>query len=126
MYTVSRELSERLHELSGWEDQTWWHVYEWDLNTKRTGEQTVETSSAIHYEDAREHVICPAYDSGYLLRNLPQPTVVEMAEDSWVADIYGEGHENGYIDTNNLGLYADNPEDALCKLAIKLFEEGVI
>lgn len=58
--------------------------------------------------------VAPIYDAGYLLRKL-KPVVLEWDGEVCVA-----------VTNFCSSRLCENPEDALCSLAIKLFEEGVL
>jgi hypothetical protein len=70
-----------------------------------------------------------AYDLGYLLRKLPmwngttrltlQP-VVGSINDRWDASY---DYQDGSSEHDN---FADTPEDAVCKLCIELFKQGIL
>lgn len=114
--TASLDLSKTLYELSGW----------WPEN--------------IPVADDEGHVqelSFPPYDTGYLLRKLPRQETKQhdSTEDfyslliTWEPEI--EKWKAGYKrDTDNYWQLhksvADTPEDALAKLAIQLFKEGIL
>lgn len=99
---ASLELSKKLYELSGWGDY---------------GNDPIEK-----WLDYTDDWSVPAYDCGYLLRKLPKFCRVWLRDESplWIATHGAGGSEHGTT------AYMDTPEDALCKLAIKLFEERVL
>lgn len=81
----------------------------------------------VNWREERFKPWVPAYSLGYLLRKLPQTAVVSMQD--------GNGNVNGYYaDSYKLldrkqepkRFEADTPEDAACKLLIKLIQEGVV
>lgn len=98
---ASLELSKKLYELSGWEDKS------------KGGHR--------HTPDA------PHYDAGCLLRKLSSQ-IDESYEYLSIRKLKGAGDGQQYSAGYGKGyrFRADSPEDALCKLAIKLFEEGVL
>lgn len=96
MNTASLELCKELYELSGWE-----------------GEEDVYRQAEPGEED--ENVVCPAYSAGYLLRKLPKDETT-----------YGFKLGKWYAQYQAAPVFADTPEDALCKLAIELFKQGVL
>jgi hypothetical protein len=104
------ELCKELYELSNWGDCELRH----DI---RGSEPMV-----LHGHIAAPGCT-PAYGLGYLLRKLPPERLggrlcVEWQyEDTWKAMYYAVGLE---------GELADTPENALCKLAIELFKQGVL
>ncbi len=115
MHVASLENSKKLYELSGWDTLVKWVVKDNGLGDLTTG--------VIHFSH-REYTevvgtadeSCPAYDLGYLLRKLPG--FVDMA--------HKEGFEWRIAHEESSGIYADTPEDAACKLAIELFNQGVL
>lgn len=126
--TASLELSKKLYELSGWEETE--KVFE-----ILEGNAVQPRSMALaHRWDT------PAYDAGYLLRKLPN----KMQDEGWLLSLDHDGMDDAeekiiwlarYYDGDTVGdetpisicpVTADTPEDALCKVAIKLFEEGVL
>ena len=116
MNTANLENCKRLYELSGWEDGKLFPV------------------------DGGNY---PTYSAGYLLRHLPETLDLEKTT---VKDLFVAKFPNGYLadyryrdpHQQNRGggwwhrydkakeVEADTPEDALCLLAIKLFETGVL
>lgn len=128
----------RLYELSGWEETNhYWHsLISHDM--KRWSDYKLQDYKPDSDFGMR---VIPAYSAWYLLRKLPKwgryttghkevqdgntnltLTVTDSdGSGSWVATMDSRT-EHGWVDPQ----YADNPEDALCLLAIKLFEEGVL
>lgn len=107
MQTANLENCKRLYELSGWDDTDYSFGY-------------MKGKTAIVGERGTEHAFDDphsAYDSGYLLRKLPPHADLTKVE---AGKIYYAVHHQEY------DFQADNPEDALCLLAIKLFEEGIL
>ena len=72
-------------------------------------------------------VVAPAYDAGYLLRKLPRRIdLIQLNEErGWLASRTSEGLQAAQFKSNPSGV-AQTPEDALCLLAIKLFEENIL
>jgi hypothetical protein len=72
------------------------------------------------------------YSLGYLLRKLPAHILsAKHEEQTWLFverddDGYGAGYQTVEGKTWELYCVADNPEDALAKLAIELFKQGVL
>lgn len=109
MNVASLELCKELYELSGWDDCS--HMYDDDNG------ETIVTESKMW------NGMTPAYDLGYLLRKLPKPAGVGQmlsSDEVWIATC-GKIHPN-----KHLYLGADTPENAACKLAIALFQTGVL
>ena len=82
MHVASLELSRELYELSGWDDrraiQYYWHGDDLDHVTVVDAEQH-EPECAVY----------PAYDLGYLLRKLPESTVVSKSGTGYGAWLAG-------------------------------------
>lgn len=118
MNVASLELSKKLHELSGWEDCTWVHP-------PPEGDHTINGLTWRKKDGST-----PAYDCGYLLRKLPRRIQKGLDIDpSLELVIDGDKYwfaSYSWIDEDAYAEIGDNPEDALCKLAIELFEEGVL
>lgn len=145
MNVSSTELSKKLYKLSGWHNTDyWWRLHkpnnlsklytvaEMDLDNYR-----FRGESEPNRRFREENTFYPAYDSGYLLRKLPESFEADGLHyigDSIQPvfypdmDITNDGFEFGYTNggENMYTSTADTPEDALCKLAIRLFEEGVL
>ena len=118
---ASLELSKKLRELSGWEDTR--DFYHEQDNFNEETERYERNGKWVIVERKRADYNIPAYDCGYLLRRLPATTSVMHIKEK------GQGEYEVYFIsgmTKAKRFYADTPEDALCKLAIKLFEEGVL
>jgi hypothetical protein len=64
---------------------------------------------------------CPAYDLGSLLRKLPRDFVLRPIIGAHWEIQYAPG-----ISNKERICQADTPEDAACKLVIKLFKQDVI
>jgi hypothetical protein len=111
MNTANLENCKRLFELSGWDEPS----------LRRHSTPTVLGN--MHY--------LPAYDSGYLIRQLP---AFRFSDDGLAAHLNICTDQKEWVasyayNTDDLDehiTFADTPEDALCLLAIKLFEEGVL
>lgn len=102
MNVASLSLCKELHELSGWDSP---HLSGETVNGKRA---------------------YPRYDLGYLLRKLPPHSYV------------GQHGNSGYTSWNTdfaiklqqpqleFEATAGTPEDAVCRLAIELFKQGIL
>lgn len=110
MHVASLELCKELFELSGWADTE--HCY-YANGGLVNGDIVHQRSMVI---DKPDNV--PAYDLGYLLRRLPRYTAIE------VDDVISATHTNQ--DHRDFVELADTPEDAAAKLAISLFEQGIL
>lgn len=109
-----------LHELSGWDETTFCH------KTVLTGDE-LEFRAISLTEDARvganARFLCPAYDLGYLLRKLPDQTLLgTLPTGSWVI----EYNPTPGKFTHEFEFVADTPENATTKLAIELFKQGIL
>lgn len=135
MTTASLELSKELYELSVWEElgnvPSAWYGY-------------IEDEETVCYGQTKPEGCIPAYDLGFLLRKLPyfidtkdaRGTFEFFLKKTW--DRYHAGYnkpESGQwvdYDDGQSKRYvwkvpqADTPEDAVCKLAIELFKQGVL
>lgn len=102
MNVASLELCKELYELSGWGAE---------LNDWRSNSGTVISGAY------------PAYDLGYLLRKLPNDHMINFSRPP--VKLYQSGHswtaEYGGFKSGDTA-----PEDAVCKLAIELFKQGVL
>lgn len=134
MSVSSLELSKKLYELSGWTDTDFIYYANGGIIN-----DNVEYRPMVF--DKPDHL--PAYDSGYLLRKLPPELKLDglhYVGDSKVNDFYLEmeapsGDSDKWIffysnggesEFYGKGMLAYTPEDALCKLAIQLFEQGIL
>lgn len=130
MNIASLDNCKRLYELSGWETEDWY-----DLDLDGVPEEYLATTE----DKIDDNDYIPAYTAGYLLRKLPKfgkyttgdgniernrtrLTLTVADSGTWVATMDSKSEAHGWVDPQ----YADTPEDALCLLAIKLFEEGIL
>lgn len=104
MNVASLELSKKLYELSGWDS--------YDLQAWSDSEVVAPSNIPLRKLD------CPAYDCGYLLRKLPIETLIIKSYKDYVAI--------GEVSIGTLRLRSDKPEDALAKLCIAMFEQGIL
>lgn len=123
MNVASIELCKELYELSEWQGG------EYDYCRNKGEEWDAWNQSDQHersYPGFERSV--PAYDLGYLLRQFPQNIA------TYVYNAFDEnGHlhwraSDGVIDfiKPKFEATADTPEDAVAKLAIELFKQGVL
>ncbi len=118
MNVASLENCKKLYELSGWDDQFGWY-------TQNLPPSDPKVMWDIADSDTNRYVDCPAYDLGYLLRKLPNPTNGGELSLTKVFTGYGAVFQlEGY--RHKIRVFADTPEDATCLLAIKLFEQGIL
>lgn len=121
MNLASLELCKELYELSGWKQTSYWHhKYQVD-----SGRQTSHWRSI----NLDQELTMPAYNLGYLLRELPPH--IDQTTNELMIGRWGNEWRACYMPIN-LGHYpelreqAEAPEDALTKLAIELFKQGVL
>ena len=126
MNLASIKLCRELYALSGWDDTS--HVH--DLSNYQIKGEPGDIGDDW----------CPAYELGYLLRKMPKHIVVAGVEYELImrsltdADIRfhywsdSKRHRalSTSIETGLIGGFGDTPEDAACKLAIKLFKQGIL
>lgn len=106
MNVASLELCKELYELSGWSSQI-------------THNEPTPSSSLVD-----QVPICPAYDLGYLLRELPHRARVIRHNPPYTdVDCYLVTWNTS---SHNYQFSEDTPEDAACKLAIELWKQGVL
>jgi hypothetical protein len=138
MNVASLELCKELYELSGWQ-------YDEAGSYIQDPEDEQNTFHTTDGDGGYFRTVCPAYDLGYLLRKLPMR--VDFPEELKIGggmsspeyfvlcqhidtmshywDAYYQ-HEDSDNWIEELSVQANTPEDAGCKLAIKLFELGII
>lgn len=113
MNVASKELCERLYELSGWAG----------TDEQHHGEQYMDIRSGEFDER-----LVPAYDLGYLLRKLPHAAPNMRGTISYWLGLTA-GHDSewfAWYDGTTYQAYGETPEDAATKLAMALFEQGVL
>lgn len=117
MKVTSKEISEELYKLSGWESTYWYHY----------------KGGKVYPISRSDGMICAAYDLGFLIRKLPG----QIIEKNLQYDLelkkydltYGAYYNHDSYDHGALSLYSyeeSTPEDAVALLAISLIKEGVI
>jgi hypothetical protein len=119
--TAKRELCQKLSLLSGWSDtDLYWYV-DWLLqDTWRVG----------YLGTPSNETTIPAYDLGYLIRNLPAQVSIKREYDA--SPELPEETPAQYralydtVDGCHFWLGEETPEDAACVLAIELFKQGVL
>lgn len=127
MSTASLENSKRLYELSGWHNTDFYHE---DLGggiSKLIDRKRLETR--WRHKDAAPDAI-PAYSLGFLIRKLPHWITLGQTSGGYTPTGWYATKESSqdyhHTDPSKITVKTDTPEDALCLLAIKLFEEGVL
>lgn len=128
--TADRDLCKQLEEVSGWRNVDNWYCYVVDLGSYDTDHWRV-FNKANRPSGHKDQV--PAYDLDYLLRKLPPyiATHDEHADDYLLTirpNFAGTMWETIYVGLERLLYFqqADTPEDAVCKLAIELFQAGIL
>ena len=140
MNVVTIDLSAQLYELSGWEDTTFVHRETYSIYRtpefrfaviRRTGltKPFLKDWDMNDVEEYKQYV--PAYDLGYLLRKLPHYVENGIYAGYLSLDCGTEAWRIAYADVSHAfvvgsGEWTDTPEDATAKLAISLFEQGVL
>lgn len=120
MNVANLELCKQLFELSGWHGTERYWYKDW----------LKQESWQIGYLGQADETTIPAYDLGYLLRNLPQNSWIGYVDTSGrrdyaLAKMYAwnkDGNDIEKVAENR----ADTPEDAACQLAIELFRRGML
>ena len=133
MNVASLENCKRLYELSGWGYDCEHHWLDGEIFNRMPRQSDAED----------ETTYAPSYDAGYLLRKLPHMS----NGGKWKLVVQKDWHNGhgseywfaSYVHINSLAQFqpledqkslhiteAPTPEDALCLLAIKLHEEGVL
>lgn len=132
MNVASLKLCEKLYKLSGWQGAE---------QAEEDTEGNLWFNSSVGWQlvaDARFTALVdepgdwlPAYDAGYLLRKFPRNIQIDESI-GWLtlagnAELWQCGYlmDGGYMGTR-FNDFGNTPEDALCKLAIELFKEGVL
>lgn len=127
MNVASLDLCKELHTLSGWDGTVWsWYCDEERDDTPAMNlSEPLRVVGGVGYFDHQY----PAYDLGYLMRKLPGHYVQKLGSESYVAKWwdYAPTQEQRELGLNHLsGHSKSSPEDAVCRLAIALFEHGVL
>lgn len=119
MHVADPSLCKELYELSGWRD---------------TPEHHWQEQGSIETFDYDRTLLCPAYSLSYLLRRLPKYLVdsyqliltpYNIATTAWSAR-YMQFKTTANKKVDLYESKGHNPEDALCKLAIELFKQGIL
>lgn len=118
MNVANLELCKELYELSGWLKGTEKFWFE-----PGDGFKNQLINKKFKPNGFNENGRFPAYDLGYLLRKLPGVKLEQIDKDFWNA-------QKSYNDGTELPDYkscdGSTPEDAVCKLAIELFKQGIL
>jgi hypothetical protein len=111
---ASLELCKELFGLSDWSDtnKVWSLAYKAEEATRK-GRQWHISNRHI-----KSNGFYPAYGLGYLIRKLPAYSCVE------IDDVISASHSTK--DFKEFTEIANTPEDAVAKLAIELFKQGIL
>lgn len=115
MQTASRELCEELYKLTGWNDTDLWHGDDPEADLE------VGFPAMADPQEHEVYAAYPAYTVGYLLRKLQgdcEIGVIALRTGFYLAK---SGYEYSFKRAT-----AETPEDALCKLAITLANQGLL
>lgn len=136
MNIASTELSRLLFESSGWDD-TEEVIIKFSLSDEPICvSNDLESSAKLVLLSGKEEWRLPAYDMGYMMRKLPLALMVHNS--LAFLGVFANGEEvvsyvAGYYvlrpkhePTQFMQTKADSPEDALVKLAIRLFKSGML
>lgn len=110
MNVASLEICKKLYEVSGW----------------KTGRVIRDNPTESSYNET--NVIAYEYDIGYLLRKLRSGAGVIKNSSYYTArppTMLGSPENNDPLH-GRTGWDADTPENALCIMAIELFEKGIL
>lgn len=116
--TASEELSRELYALTDWDNTNLFS----DGSVWFTQDNLEAGDVDINDPDDN---LTPMYELGYLLRKLPEAATVSKASKTYGAWIAGVTDIEHALE-NPTFQEADTPEDALCKLAIELFKQGIL
>jgi hypothetical protein len=122
MNVASVEVCKELHALAGWESTSFF----WQDDYYPDGSHLWNLYDDI---ELRRSSVVPAYDLGFLMRMLPGHYVQKLGNGSYIAKWtdYAPTQEQRDLGTNHLsGHSKSSPENALCRLAIELFQHGVL
>lgn len=129
MNVASKDLSEELFKVSGWEDVEKKYYQHKDsrvsIFTQQEWEDFADEANGIDGDGD----FIPAYDAGFMLRKLE--VTADWTHGRFILEHYCN-NIGEYLWTakyNTIGLAeprARNPEDALAELAIELFKQGVL
>ena len=125
--TATLDNSKRLYELTGWGDTQ----FRYEESKTVHSEPKIVVTTNKQYVAA---IYTPAYDSDYLLEKLPAK--INHDKEDYFLVLWPSGFAEpelwfaAYTDADYVDMpflaNTDTPADALCLLAIKLKEEGVM
>lgn len=118
-----------LYELSGWDDTKDTYKRLAGLHDLKWKDWFFADYNNGKWDDVGEQSV-PAYSLGYLLRKLPighpeNNVFAELSVHRYLKDKWSAIWQTEDMETEVMQI-ADTPEDALCKLAIELFKQGVL
>lgn len=116
MHVANLELCKELYDLSGWDKS----LLYWQIGIRKLGTSNIRDYKTKMLDTTKT---IPGYNLGYLLRELPVRTVIYHSADDYVAKYSALVEKNLPIKYEER---ANNPEDAICKLAIKLFKQKIL
>ena len=124
MNVASKQLSQELYELSGWNCvRDWYFAYH-----KAAGE--VEYDLKLNADESKAgRDDFPAYDVGYLLRKLPGYSHVSHIDEEHSRDgdtFYKASYQSHIRGQMIDGRGQESPEDAVAWLCIELFKQGIL
>jgi hypothetical protein len=127
MMVASLSDCRELFALSGWGDTEWSYYCDeaHDDTPALNLSEPLKVVGGVGYYDHRY----PAYDLGYLVRKLPVHYLQKFGNESYVARwVYpAPTREQIELGTHHIiGHSRTSPENALCRLAVNLFEAGVL
>lgn len=125
MYVASIDLCKTLFEMSGWGKSHRPHGMQLYAVSKN-GEYLGITGDKFLLKDFDKFV--PAYDLGFILRKLPEIRLETWHNGQVVIKYYTVSGVPSKLERKGkiVKAEADTPEDAACRLAIILFEQGVL
>lgn len=122
MNTANLELCQELYALSGWDYESQ-YVHATDNYSDERAKHLLTRGMLgenPYDPNLKYKFVAPAYDLGYLIRKLPNKIIVEHSSNIWWA------RHDDFTDKGDISINADTPENALAKLAIELFKQGIL
>lgn len=133
MNLASLELCKELYGLSDWSDTNFWYGEPKNLEPQLIFRADKQIPNEMIWAGDR---FTPAYDLGYLLRKLPARIHMLEGDDVFLVIEKFDPHpldEPRYtamykasVDSDCWAQTTDTPEDAVCALAIKFFQEEIL
>lgn len=124
MNVANLELCKELYELSGWDLDDYWFLWEdtYGIDLHEYG-HVVKPKTTI--PTGRGRKIVPAYDLGYLLRKLPKGSYIQVGKTGRCTASTGNAFhtEAPWVVYKEHG---DTPEDAAAKLCIELIKQDIL